>query len=349
MASEMILNVTEQKIAEKLSILNDRCLGILTRIYNIKKACGDSKSKPSFLSDKSLEPCIKQIVRKFPNIDSKTVSTHKETLSSVRMDIMKSLSLYYYTFVDLLDLKDHISELLTVMSALHMHACLDIGVSFELTKNYLDLITNYASLMIVLSRVDDRKPVLGLFNIAHDLVNNSGDPSFPRLGTMIMEYENPLKKLHEEFMPQAKLVTAAVNSLLQLYMRRNMTAEQWRTAQMLSLVSTPHQLLNPALTDVLPCEYLPLETLERWVIFVYWLGNLVIGQVRSVRGVKQGCTLSPLLFGLYTEELAVYLRMSGFGLKVGEEKLSCLLYADDIAVVSESEQELQMMLEIVDG
>ncbi|KAF2345446.1 Nck-associated protein 1 [Trinorchestia longiramus] len=36
---------------------------------------------------------------------------------------------------------------------------------------------------------------------------------------------------------------------------------------MLSLVSTPHQLLNPALTDVLPCEYLPLETLERWVIF----------------------------------------------------------------------------------
>ncbi|KAF2348054.1 Reverse transcriptase domain [Trinorchestia longiramus] len=41
--------------------------------------------------------------------------------------------------------------------------------------------------------------------------------------------------------------------------------------------------------------------------------------------------------------------MSGFGLNVGEEKLSCLLYADDIVVVSKSEQELQMMLEIVDG
>ncbi|KAF2355928.1 Reverse transcriptase domain [Trinorchestia longiramus] len=79
------------------------------------------------------------------------------------------------------------------------------------------------------------------------------------------------------------------------------------------------------------------------------LGNLVTVQVRSVRGVRQGCTLSPLLFGLYTEELAVCLRMSGFGLKVGEEKLSCLLYADDIVVVSESEQELQMMLEIVNG
>ncbi|XP_018027145.1 membrane-associated protein Hem isoform X4 [Hyalella azteca] len=267
MSAHMAPSLTDQKIAERLIILNDRCVGIMTRIYNIKKACGDSKSKPSFLSEKTLEPCIKQIVRKFPNIDSKFVSAHKETLQNVRLDIMKSLSLYYYTFVDLLDLKDAIGELLNIMDALHMETVLDISISFELTKNYLDLITNYASLMIILSRVDDRKPVLGLFNIAHDLVNNQGDPSFPRLGPMIMDYENPLKKLHEEFNTHSKLVSAAVNSLLVLYPRRNMTAEQWRAAQMLSLVSTPNQLLNPALTDFLPCEYLSLDTLERWLIF----------------------------------------------------------------------------------
>uniref|UniRef100_A0A2P2IAK1 Membrane-associated protein Hem-like n=1 Tax=Hirondellea gigas TaxID=1518452 RepID=A0A2P2IAK1_9CRUS len=262
----MTLSLTQQKITEKLIILNDRCLGILTRIYNIKKACGDSKSKPSFLSDKSLEPCIKQIVRKFPNIDAKTVLAHSQTLNAVRLDIMKSLSLYYYTFVDLLDLKDHTYELLTVMDALHMQSALDIGVSFELTKNYLDLVTNYVCLMVLLSRVDDRKPVLGLFNIAHDLVNNQGDSSFPRLGQMIMDYENPLKKLHEEFVPHAKLVSAAISSLHSLYPRRNLTAEQWRAAQMLSLVSNPSHLLNPAQTDVMPCEYLSLDTLERWVI-----------------------------------------------------------------------------------
>ena len=35
---------------------------------------------------------------------------------------------------------------------------------------------------------------------------------------------------------------------------------------MLSLVNAPSQLLNPAQTDVMPCEYLSLDTLERWVI-----------------------------------------------------------------------------------
>lgn len=51
----------------------------MKKIYNwftffLWQACGDAKSKPAFLSDKSLESCIKQIVRKFPNIDSKSVS-----------------------------------------------------------------------------------------------------------------------------------------------------------------------------------------------------------------------------------------------------------------------------------
>ena len=36
---------------------------------------------------------------------------------NIKQDIIKSLSLYYYTFVDLLDFKDHVSELFTTMDA----------------------------------------------------------------------------------------------------------------------------------------------------------------------------------------------------------------------------------------
>lgn len=40
---------------------------------------------------------------------------------------------------------------------------------------------------------------------------------------------------------------------------------------MLSLVSNSNQLLNPAQTDVLPCEYLSLDIMERWIILGYML------------------------------------------------------------------------------
>lgn len=101
---------SQQKLAEKLSLIIDRGVGMLTRIYNIKKvliwtgrickwwclkrctvfknitiltvlpilqACGDAKSKPGFLSDKTLESSIKYIVRRFPNIDIKGVSSNQ--------------------------------------------------------------------------------------------------------------------------------------------------------------------------------------------------------------------------------------------------------------------------------
>ena len=88
----------DQRFVERLLILNDRGVGVLTRVYNIKKACGDTKSKPNFLNDKSLESCIKSIVRRFPTLDVKNLQPIKD----IRENIVKSLSLYYNTFVDLL-------------------------------------------------------------------------------------------------------------------------------------------------------------------------------------------------------------------------------------------------------
>ena len=69
--------------------------------------------------------------------------------------------------------------------------------------------------------------------------------------------------------------------------------------------------------------------------------------MESKRGVEKGCVLSLLLFGLYTEELAVRVRKTGLGIKVGEEVLSILLYADDVVILSESDVNLQMMLDVV--
>ncbi|VDO42186.1 unnamed protein product [Haemonchus placei] len=252
---------SQLKIAEKLVILNDRAVGMLTRIYNIKKACADPKSKPAFLSDKHMESAIKHIARKFPVVDSTFhyVDTMKE-------DIIKSLSLalYYYTFADLMDLKDNILQLLTTMDACQCQ--LDISLNYELTAGYLNLVVNLICLMILLSRVDDRKVVLGLFNAAYDLTHVQSEASFPRLGQMILDYEHPLKKLSEDLGPLNRLILSALSSLSPVYLRRNITANTWRNAQILSLTANPHQILYAAQTDTIACEYLSLDVMDRWIV-----------------------------------------------------------------------------------
>lgn len=261
------MNAHHQKLAEKLTILNDRGIGMLTRIYNIKKACSDASSKPAFLSDKSLESAIKHVVRKFPVMDTKS-STLNPVLN-IKTEIIKSLSLYYYTFVDLLDYKDHVSELLTTMDQSQVH--LDMTINYSLTKGYLDLVVTYVSLLVLLSRVEDRKAVLGLFNTAHEMTHGQGDTCFPRLGQLILDYETPLKKLTEDFVPHAKLLYNALMSLNKIFCMRNLPADEWRKSMILSLVNTPNSILNPAQTDVIMAEYLSLDQMERYLYFGFLL------------------------------------------------------------------------------
>ncbi|GMS95850.1 hypothetical protein PENTCL1PPCAC_18025, partial [Pristionchus entomophagus] len=254
----------QAKLAEKLMILNDRAKGMLTRVYNIKKACSEQKSKPSFLSDKSLESAIKHIVKKFPIVDTRSNMSTFNHANAIKDDIIKNLSLYYYTFADLLDLKDHIMQLLTLMDACQCQ--LDITINHELTASYLNLVATLVSLMWLLSRVEDRKAVLGLFNAAYDLNHGQSEPSFPRLGQMIIDYDNPFKKLQEDLGPLNRLMMSALQSLASVYTRRNVTGDMWRKHQILSLTSSPSQMMYAAQTETITCEYLSLDVMDRWII-----------------------------------------------------------------------------------
>lgn len=255
--SRSVLQPSQQKLAEKLTILNDRGVGMLTRLYNIKKACGDPKAKPSYLIDKNLESAVKFIVRKFPAVETRNNNQQLAQLQKEKSEILKNLALYYFTFVDVMEFKDHVCELLNTIDVCQVF--FDITVNFDLTKNYLDLIITYTTLMILLSRIEERKAIIGLYNYAHEMTHGASDREYPRLGQMIVDYENPLKKMMEEFVPHSKSLSDALISLQMVYPRRNLSADQWRNAQLLSLISAPSTMLNPAQSDTVWFRFFPFE------------------------------------------------------------------------------------------
>lgn len=133
-------------------------------------------------------------------------------VGALKADILKSLSLYYYTFVELLELKDHILQLLTLMDANQIF--LDISLNYDLTAGFLNLVSNFVALMVLLGRIEDRKAILGLYNAAWDLSHQRSENAFPRLGQMVLDYDNPLKKLAEDFSPINRVSEFLVNMTL---------------------------------------------------------------------------------------------------------------------------------------
>ena len=66
------------------------------------------------------------------------------------------------------------------------------------------------------------------------------------------------------------------------------------------------------------------------------------------RGVRQGCSLSPTLFNIYINELANVLEKSAApGFTLHDSNIKCLFFADDLVLLSPTQQGLQQNLDLL--
>ena len=68
---------------------------------------------------------------------------------------------------------------------------------------------------------------------------------------------------------------------------------------------------------------------------------------KTSTGVMQGDSVSPTMFSLFINDLALGLKDLDIGIDIGGRKLCILLYADDVAIVTNDQVEMQAALDFV--
>ena len=90
-----------------------------------------------------------------------------------------------------------------------------------------------------------------------------------------------------------------------------------------------------------------IECLYRSTEYCVRVNDIITETFPVTSGVKQGCLLSPTLFNLFINDLIKEIKQLSLGVKCGEILVALLMFADDIAIMAETEEDLQCMLNIL--
>jgi len=74
------------------------------------------------------------------------------------------------------------------------------------------------------------------------------------------------------------------------------------------------------------------------------VGQELSNEVPTSDGVRQGDSLSPLLFNLIMDKIIQNIEETGRGYKMGSNEVKCVCYADDAVLISDNEDDLQRQL-----
>lgn len=192
--------------AEKLIILDSHVSGLLCRIHdmiNIKRILQaqiqqgvSSQAGLDELLHTELPKFVQALVRRFPETPEQIEKIPGYDIFNKRYpEIQTGLQPFYHTWLDILHAKETVWA--TLLDCVRMFTVMKFDVNRFIMSKFLDLFVKYCQMIILSSRVEDRRGLIMLYAQAHHKTGNT-EPSFPRIADFIKQYESPVKQLRDE-------------------------------------------------------------------------------------------------------------------------------------------------------
>uniref|UniRef100_A0A7S1XR57 CYRIA/CYRIB Rac1 binding domain-containing protein n=1 Tax=Phaeomonas parva TaxID=124430 RepID=A0A7S1XR57_9STRA len=185
-----------QKFNEKALVLQDACLGIMTKVSFLRKNIETPGSRPHALSNDNWSRVRKTVEKAFPDRPDLSAVKGFETFQQGASQVCDELQDIYLTFVDLMDLLDASKDLLA--TALHGTVHFRTEQNRVVIAHTMNLFTSFVKLHLVMDAFSDRRVLTGLYAAAYHCVHGSSEPQVARVAHQIQDFEDPLKRLINE-------------------------------------------------------------------------------------------------------------------------------------------------------
>jgi len=113
-------------------------------------------------------------------------------------------------------------------------------------------------------------------------------------------------------------------------------------------VSRPHLWLKLIHLAIAPEIVLAIIHYYSESFMVVQLDDVFSTAFKTTNGVRQGGVMSPKLFAIFVDDLIKELEAAGLGVKIGHLRISVVMYADDLLIMSETRERVNGLLSIAD-
>lgn len=251
------------KFSERLIILRDMQKGLMLKTTGIKNKLQGIVTRPKCMEEPDLARIRKTLEKSFPEIAAIERVQGFDKFQDISSRTALELEPIYEHFTDIVQWREQALALLV--------ECPNEVIEFKFDKNpslisgVMDLLVGYVKLMLYWSSIPDHRVLLSMYVRAYQCLNGRADRDLSHIGLFVVNYENPMRIMVDDFSPISMQVGNLLSSLLP-WMTEILNANGLRLKDTFNPLAEPAKMGMPSYKKVYT-DLLYGDRFNSWVLF----------------------------------------------------------------------------------